>query len=222
MNFSDVLASSVHDIKNALSMVTNTLDELVCDPSTGLADNPKVARLEMETQRVNNNLIQLLVLYKSENKQLSINIDEHNVDDFISDVVVEFERLANAQGITLESECDPFLSAYFDEDLMRGVLSNAISNAQRYTKDKILISADEVDGHIVLRVEDNGSGYPESMLEIQAATPNPNNFGDGHTQLGLYFSNLVASLHKNNDKQGFIRLENRVNLDGGCLSVWIP
>ena len=222
MNFSGVLASSVHDIKNALSMVTNTLDELVCDPSTGLAENPKVVRLEMETQRVNNNLIQLLVLYKSDNKQLSVNIDEHNVDEFISDVVVEFERLASAQGITLESECDPFLSAYFDEDLMRGVLSNAISNAQRYTQDKILISADESDGHVVFRIEDNGSGYPESMLITQASADNPHSFSDGNTQLGLYFSNLVASLHKNNDKVGFIRLENKVNLEGGCLSIWIP
>lgn len=222
MNFSDVLASSIHDIKNALNMVINTLDELMSDPVTGLAKNPKARRLEWEVQRANNDLVQLLTVYKSENRQLSVHIAEIALDEFLDDVTVEIRGSLEARGISIETRCDPSVVGYFDEDMVRGVIGNAVNNAQRYTRDRILLSAEERDGHVVIRVEDNGSGYPESMLQQRNTSDAGNSFIAGHTQLGLYFSDLIARMHNNRGKTGFVRMENQVNLEGGCFSLWLP
>ncbi|MET0044445.1 MAG: sensor histidine kinase, partial [Candidatus Thiodiazotropha sp. 6PLUC3] len=65
MNFSDILASLIHDMKNSLGMVINTLDELAEEEKNH--ENPKFLTLQHESKRLNNNLIALLSLYKIDN-----------------------------------------------------------------------------------------------------------------------------------------------------------
>ena len=222
IKFSDVLASSIHDIKNALSLVINTIEELALDQGMGLAGNPKVMRLQLEAQRANHDLIQLLVLYKYENEKLTPNITENNLQEFIEDVAIENQALAKAHGIEISTQCDALLSGYFDENMIRGVINNALCNSLRYSRDHILLSADESDGYTLIRVEDNGDGFSDDMLEKQQAVNSSDNFTQGRTQLGLYFSNLIAQMHSNRERQGFFRLENNINLSGGCFSIWLP
>jgi signal transduction histidine kinase len=222
IRFSDVLASSIHDIKNALSMVTSSIEQLTCDPEFGLVGNPRVIRLQLEAQRVNHDLVQLLMLYRYENERLSPNLTEHNLEDFIEEIEIENRALSEARGIRLETSCEPSLAGYFDENLVRTVINNALNNAQRYTCDRILLSVDETEGYLRFCIEDNGDGFPETMLRLQAALESSGQIDQGRTQLGLYFSNLIARLHTNKDRQGFIRLENRVNLSGGCFAIWLP
>jgi len=222
MKFSDVLASSVHDIKNSLSMVLNTLDVLMHDPETKFGDPQKAFILQQETQRANSNLIQLLTLYKIEKQQLSPNLLEQNTDDFLEEIQAENQALLNAQGIELTYECDPLLSGYFDESLVRGVMNSSIGNAGRYTKSKILISASNEDGYLVFRIEDDGTGFPAHMLESLAAQEATNASRTEHTQLGLFFANEVAELHTAGERKGFIKLKNGHSLAGGCFELWLP
>jgi K+-sensing histidine kinase KdpD len=203
-------------------MVTSTIEELTFDPDLMLAGNPKIMRLQLEAQRVNRDLIQLLLLYRYENEKLSPNLTENNLEDFIEEVAIENRALAQARGIEIETECDPFLCAYFDDNLVRSVIHNAVYNSQRYTRNRLRLSAEESNNYIVLRVEDNGEGFPDHMLELQAALDTSEHIHQGQTQLGLYFANLMAQIHTNRDRHGFIRLENKINLSGGCFSLWLP
>lgn len=221
MDFSDVLASAVHDIKNSLGMLLSITEELMADPHTGLAGNSKAVALQLEAQRANNDLIQLLTLYKLGNQRLTPHIVEHNLEDFLEEVLVEHRGLMLSRGIHIDARCDPLLTGYFDEDLVRGVLHNAIGNAERYTRDRLLLSADMEDGLLVLRVEDNGLGFPEGMLERRPSEGDEGT-SPGRTQLGLYFSEQIAQLHRDRSRQGFIRLENHHRLAGGCFSIWLP
>ena len=222
MEFSDVLASAIHDIKNSLGMVINTVEELTADPLSELAGNPKALTLQLEAQRANNDLIQLLTLYKFQSDRLSANIVEHNLEDFLDDVLSEHRRLAEAQGLRIECRCDALLSGFFDEDLVRGVLNNAIGNAARYSRDRLLISAESIENYTVIRVQDNGEGFPQRMLDLHNESLPSADFGQGRTRLGLHFADKVAKLHRDKDRRGFIRLENGGPLQGGCFSIWLP
>ncbi len=222
MKFADALASSIHDIKNSMSMMINTLEEITSDPNSGLADNPKMVALQLEARRASNDLIQLLSLYKIENERLTPHITEHNLEDFLDDILVEHKALVQARGIEINSECDPFLSAYFDADLVRGILNNAIGNAGRYTRDRILLAADLQDDYLVIRVEDNGEGFPPAMLEMLDVSDVSQGFQGGRTQLGLFFSSQVAHMHQNKELEGRIELDNECSLGGGCFSVCLP
>lgn len=222
MKFSDVLASSIHDIKNSLSMVINTLEELVNDPNTHISDDKKMSILQHEAQRANSTLIQLLGLYKFENEQVTISINEHSMEDFLEEVVAENQALAAAFNVSLEYVCDEYLTGYFDEELVRGVINSAIGNALRYTQEKISLSAAMEDGFLVLRVEDDGNGFPEHILALQHADPQADDLNTGRTQLGMVFADKVAASHRQGDKQGDIRLTNKHRLDGGCFELRLP
>jgi signal transduction histidine kinase len=220
MKFSDILASTIHDMKNSLSMVLNTLDELLLEHE--YKEDKRLSTLQHESKRLNNNLIALLSLYKMENERLSANIEEINVADFLEEVVIDNHTLATARGISLEYACDDLLVGYFDEWLIRGVLNNLIGNALRYTSSRILIRAETADDFLVLRTEDDGAGFPQSMIDTQAAFNRNESLSEGQTQLGIYFATMVAKVHKNGDRRGYIELSNKEQLAGGCSSIWLP
>lgn len=221
MNFSDILASSVHDMKNSLGMLLNSLGELLDDPDNRIADRHKASLLALQVQRANSNLVQLLSLYKLDRRQLGPDIREHNANDFIDEIVAENAALMARLDIDLQCDCDPFAAGYFDDSLVRGVLNSVIGNAERYTKSRILLRADVEDGCLVFRVEDDGDGFPASMLEQQAAL-GAGTDAHGRTQLGLYFAAEVARLHRADGREGSIRLANGQRLCGGCFELRLP
>lgn len=228
MNFPDALASSIHDIKNSLSTVLIALDELVNESDCKLGNPHLMSLLRQEAQRANNNLIQLLSIYKLDGDRLDAFIDEHDVQEFLEEIVAENVSLVTAMGIELTSDCDPNSSGVFDENLVRGVLNHALGNAQRYTQTRIHVSGYVENKYTVFRIEDDGDGFPDSMIdEVRPGDTGDtgdrhNAFAQGHTQLGLYFASAVAALHRNGERTGFIRLQNRQNLSGGCFELWLP
>lgn len=224
MNFADILTSSIHDIKNSLGMIINNLEVIIGNPENKIVDRTNANLLQHELQRANNNLIQLLSLYNLDNQRLPVSIQERNLDDLLSELVLENQGVCANLGIALEYQCDPFLNGFFDEDLVRGVLNSTIGNAQRYSNSRILLSAEQGQGFLVLRVEDDGAGYPQSMQESLATDQADNGmaFTKGRTQLGLFFAHQIARLHKADGRTGHIRLRNHHQLPGGCFELWLP
>ncbi len=222
MLFYDILASIIHDMKNSLGMVLNRLDEIVDELPDDINKSVKIASIQQEAKRLNNNLIELLTLYRMENERISPVIDEVDVEDFLLEIVAENQSAVDSSKINLSCECDEDLSGYFDEGLVRGIINNLIGNALRYTESKIEISAVEKDGYLVLSVEDDGAGFTDAMLEAQQFDTINNEIGDGRTLLGIHFANMIAQMHHNKDKKGFIRLSNNNKYKGGCFSIYLP
>ncbi|PQJ95429.1 sensor histidine kinase [Chromatium okenii] len=226
MDFSDVLASSIHDIKNSLGLILNSLNELVNDPNNHIANPRQASLLQHETQRANSALIQLLNLYKIGNAQLVARINEHNLDDFFEDVLADNQAMCRGLNLELTHRCDPHLTGYFDADLIHGLLNSAIGNAGRYAKTKILLSATIEERYCVIRLEDDGAGFPDALIHCLPSENGLPQFianDPSRTHLGLYFASRIAALHRNSDgRTGMIRLRNAHILSGSCFELWLP
>ncbi len=222
MLFYDILASIIHDMKNSLGMVINRLDEVVDELPADINKSAKITAIQHEAKRLNNNLIELLTLYRMENERVSPVIDEVYVDDFLQEIVAENQSAADSGDVVLTCDCDEELSGYFDEGLVHGIINNLIGNALRYTENRIELSAEERDGYLVISVEDDGAGFTDEMLEAQQADAVDNDLGDGRTLLGIHFAKMIAQMHHNKEKNGFIRLSNNNKLKGGCFSIYLP
>ncbi|MEJ2620361.1 MAG: HAMP domain-containing sensor histidine kinase [Candidatus Thiodiazotropha sp.] len=219
MNFPDILASLIHDMKNSLGLVINTLDDLGDELQN--RENPKLGILQHESRRLNSNLIALLSLYKIDKGQLNVNIEEIDIEQFLYEISVDNQATANNMGITISYECEEGLVGYLDEWLLRGVINSLIGNGLRYSSSQILLRAEFVDNYLVLSIEDDGNGFPQVMIDAQ--TPqNSKKPNQGETQLGHYFASLVAHMHSNGGQEGFIKLANKQRLGGGCFSIWLP
>jgi K+-sensing histidine kinase KdpD len=226
MNFSDILASTLHDTKNSLGVLFNNLEDIIARcQDKNCAEYVEFYRLQYEIKRLNNSLIRLLSLYKAEKSQLSINIDYHSIRDVLEEVVVQHEILLKSRGIKITTKCDPGLFGAFDRNLIMGVLDNIINNSFRYAKESVELSSFKENGYLVIRIEDDGAGYPPAMLFNKDKIPEFKqeiDFETGSTGLGLYFSVMVAAMHKNKEKSGFISISNDEKTGGGVFSIYLP
>lgn len=227
------LASTAHDMKNSISVLSGTLERLLVDasPQTESA-YPQMAHMLYQTKRLNDNLMQLLALYKQVGTPAyPFDVQPLELGQLVDQVVALERVLLKSRGIELELDYDPERVWHFDEDLIVGVLSHAINNAIHYTCDTVRLAIRVTDdGWLELRVEDNGPGYPPAMLKAGAfatrdkGEPNAGgiNFLTNSTGLGLYFSSEVAKMHRHRERQGTLRLENGGRYGGGCFILTLP
>lgn len=222
IDFSFVLASSVHDMKNSLGMLLNTLAAMVESSPPKDAEQAKFfSTLEYEAARINGELVQLLSLYRMDEKTLVVVIDEHHVVDIIDEQIARNDTLLRSRNIEIQVDCDPDLTWYFDNELIGGVLNNLIVNCARYCRSQLLVSAVEENGFLCIAVADDGQGYPESML-LGPVPQSAVSFGSGNTRLGLLFARKVLELHKSRQGQGYMTIANHGPLGGGVLKLYLP
>ena len=224
INFSDFIASSIHDMKNSLNIQIGSLGEVLaeCQQKGNLSTCKKLGHTIYEANRMNGNLIQILSLYKLGKSIYPIDMSDRSVKEVIEEVVFQYQSIMDSKGISLKVECDENCYWYFDRDLVTGVLINALNNAYKYTSDKIQIAAKIDGGFLEISVEDNGKGYPERFLHENVAANKGISFTSGSTGLGFYFSTLVAGMHKNGDKHGVFSIKNGGAYGGGCFILRLP
>jgi two-component system sensor histidine kinase SenX3 len=223
------LASTAHDMKNSISVLSGTLERLLVDasPQTETA-YPQMAHMLYQTKRLNDNLMQLLALYKQVGTPAyPFDVQPLELGQLVDQVVALERVLLKSRGLKLELDYDADLVWHFDEDLITGVLSHAINNAIHYTCDTVRLAIRVTDDHwLELRVEDNGPGYPPSLLKAGAIatrdTAGGMNFLTNSAGLGLYFSSEVARMHKHRERRGTLRLENGGRFGGGCFILNLP
>lgn len=225
ISFSDFIASSIHDMKNSLNMQIGSLEKIAiqCQRNGDTSSFEQLGHMIYEANRMNGNLIQILSLYKLGKSIYPIDISEQCVYEVLAEVVMQNKSIMDFKGISVSIACDEDYYWYFDRDLVTGVLINALNNAYNYTFDKIRIAAKIEGGFLEIRVEDNGRGYPESMLLGSGVTTNKGiNFTSGSTGLGFYFSSRVANMHKNGANHGVLNIENGGAYGGGCFVIRLP
>ena len=218
------MASAAHDMKNSVCMLSGNLEAILADPATRHSHAfDQLAHMLYETRRLNNNLIQLLAIYK-ELGSAAYPFDPQmlSLSDFAADVVAQHQLLFAARGLDFSCDCPEELIWCFDEDLVFGVISHAINNAIRYSRGHIRLIISECDGYLEMRVEDDGEGYPESMRQLCQLGRQAVDFSSGSTGLGLFFASQVARMHKYRERAGHIVLNNESRDGGGCFILRLP
>ena len=220
--FETVLASTVHDMKNSLSLLLNQLD-IISERLQQDAENQQtVSGLRYEANRINISLMELLTIYKLEKKQLGMQINEVIVADFIEDCVATHTPLAASKGIQLDIECDDSLIWFFDPDMVSIAINNIIGNSIRYTETQVLVSVKTLEGLLVIQIDDDGSGYPQNMLTEPENFIKRVDYSTGSTGLGLFFAATIANQHQRQGQQGKIQLQNGHLLPGGSFQIFLP
>jgi len=237
LDLSTFLLSSIHDMKNSLSMMASYLEDALAqapaEASGETSNTParqKTAQALYEAQRVNNHLIQLLALYKIDQSFYPFDPREQSLADLAREALARALPLAESKGIQLDCDCPENLFGWFDYELVFGVIVQALHNALHYTRSKVFLKASASETGVVIQIEDDGPGFPEFLLEQGNAAQRGISFETGSTGLGLYFANVVASLHQAGGRAGRIVLENGHNpgdqpgsqLGGGCFSLHLP
>lgn len=217
-----MLASSIHEIKNNFGRlvfaVNNALEELPAETSSNLQD-----KVNSEIRYISNQLSQILILYKDHQSGYTPNIEEIPVGQLLRET-----RSRHVQGhskFQIGTECDEDLIAFLDDKFVVNLLDTLIYNSQAAGAEHILLSAKQKEKTVVITVEDDGPGIPESVLDRfngghQVLGKNDienNSFG-----LGLFFAKKILALHTNDTQTGSCVVSNGGRLNGAVISLHFP
>ncbi|SDT00233.1 hypothetical protein SAMN05216198_3383 [Halopseudomonas litoralis] len=223
LDFSTVLASTVHDMKNSLALLMQSWSQWVERLPPELAQSGERGVIEYESLRLNGMLMQMLGLYKLQINALPLHPDWVEVDDLLQAQLARHAEILQARDISSSYSIDDAeLLHFMDAELIGSVIANVINNSIRYTRSAIHLHAALEDDLLMISVSDDGSGYPADMLGRYSTGTRDADVSNGSTGLGLYFGQCIARLHQREGRQGYIELSNDGRLGGGEFRLYLP
>jgi two-component system sensor histidine kinase SenX3 len=186
-----------------------------------------MAHMLYQTKRLNDNLMQLLALYKQVGKpEYPFDLQPIELGQLVEQVVAIGRVLLKSRGIRLELDATPHLIWHSRRRPGRR-RALACDQQRRPLHLRQRAPGDPRDRRLLeLRVEDNGPGYPPALLKAGAIATREVaggvNFLTNSAGLGLYFSSEVAKMHRHRGRSGSLRLENGGAYGGGCFVLRLP
>lgn len=221
-DFKAVLAVTIHDMKNALQALlrcTETLSDIL---PAGTQEAEQMAVIHANGMRLNTGITHLLSLSRVELDQLPLNPQECLVADLITDLLVANKHYIRPKAIRLIVPQPPNLSCYLDSDLINIVLDDVLANAMRYGRHVIRMARSEDSHYFALTSEDDGPGYPQSMLSNKGTDVGEFDIATGRAGLGLFFAKMIAATHIDGDRSGSVHLCNGGSLGGEVFTMRLP
>lgn len=216
-----LLAASIHEIKNRFGLMFSQLDQLLAELPLDPHRSHTADLIKSEAEFIGNELVRVLVAYKSLDHDLEVNQDQQFLVDFLEEKVARHTNTAKANDLTLDFDCDEDLDGFFDGGVVNIVLDTCIYNAAKEGAKRILLKAEQPDGFLRIQIHDDGPGFPDSMLQqgIQLGQLKQETASTG---LGLYLAQNLVSQHQEGDKTGYIELGKSDILGGACVTIFLP
>lgn len=190
----------VHEIRTPLTLMSLPLEamEETADPKKS-RENLAAVRRNMDYLLGITN--QLLDFQKQENGGITLVRKPTDIGEMLRQIYSQFSEAMKVQGkqISLQLPDEPVILA-IDTDKMMKMMMNLVGNAQKYTKDVIIMRLFKADnGDVEISIIDNGNGVlPEDREKIfdryyQIANDRANvTLGTG---LGLAYARMIAEAH---------------------------
>lgn len=200
----DLTRMIVHDLRTPLTAISASLGLLRQLPDATMSDAQTriVDRTTRAAQRLNRMIDDILTVGKMETGELEPECEDVALADLLRERLDAFQAQAESEGKVLSLDCEPELMAHLDPALTGRVVENLVGNAFKYTESggRIAVSAQEKNGYLHLRVQDDGEGVPDDYKEYIFKKFGQAPQGDDRptrkgTGLGLTFCRLVAEVH---------------------------
>ena len=204
----------VHEIRTPLSLICLPLEKL---RDGKIEEHGKhLTLIEKNVSYLLEITNQLLDFQKIENKKMKLDLKRHDINAIIKDIAEQFKDAASIKGLELSVSLPaPEMEAIVDNDIIRKIMVNLMSNALKYAASMIVLSLKESDGHIVICVSNDGpripEGQKEKIFQIFYQIPDDKKQMPG-TGIGLAFSKSLAESH-----QGTLSVENLPS--SGCSFI---
>lgn len=209
-----------HEIRTPVSLIIGPLEKMM----RSSIPMPAVLRddlniIDRNSQRLLFLVNQLLDFRKVEQEGISIRYASYNIRQLLQAVCERFTPFITQHGAHLEVEYpDADFTAMVDSEAITKLISNLLTNASKYTKDKVVLSYTvQPEQHtFTIRVTDNGIGISEADRKkifnpfYQAMDNKPG------TGIGLSIVKSIVEPHN-----GCIEVESEIN-KGSSFIVTLP
>lgn len=193
-----------HDLRapiGTIKMINTTIEthqEKITDPKIR-----KLFQMLNETTEEAFNLLENLLRWsRNQNGQTKLYQTSFNINRTICQVISLFTTLAQTKGIQLYNHLSENISVYADEDMVKTILRNLISNAIKFTYSggRIDIDATPLEEEILISIKDNGKGIPKNirdkLLKSNEYITTYGTHNEKGSGLGLHLSQEFVKMNK--------------------------
>jgi signal transduction histidine kinase len=157
------------------------------------------SRIKASAKKMTNTLDDVLILTKGELTEQKCNLQILDLKEFCQQLVAEIKiGSANNQDINFTVQGE-FKKAYFDENLLRHILTNLLTNALKYSPLETGVDFDLIfqDKEIIFKIKDTGIGIPlKDQTHLFESFRRASNVGEiPGTGLGLAIVKQSVDLH---------------------------
>lgn len=221
---SEFVANVSHELKTPIAAVKGFAETLL----GGVVKDEETARSFLqiiydESERLNRLIGDILELSKIESRRAPLMLSPVDINGFMANTIAILEVSALRKNIHIQMTSPQELYMEADEDRLRQILVNLLSNAISYTPEggKITINIEENEQeNIVISIADTGIGIPEKDLprifERFYRVDKARSRGSGGTGLGLSIVKHLIDLHK-----GTIEVSSTVGI-GTTFTIELP
>jgi signal transduction histidine kinase/CheY-like chemotaxis protein/HAMP domain-containing protein len=198
---SEFLSNMSHELRTPLNSVLSLSQLMLSNGigSRGGEDKERVEIIERNGRHLLNLINDILDISKIEAGRMDLYVSSFAVEETVEAVVEAIRPLANQKGVSISVEVGALGELQTDQDKLKQILLNLMSNAQKFTeKGEIGIKARQDGRSVVISVWDTGIGIPEQALSHifdefrQADGSTTRQYGG--TGLGLTISRRLAAL----------------------------
>lgn len=201
---SEFVANVSHELKTPIAAVKGFAETLL----GGVVKDEETTRSFLqiiydESERLNRLIGDILELSKIESRRAPLMLSPVDIHSFMNNTIAILEVSAMRKHIRIHMDSPEELYMEADEDRLRQILVNLLSNAINYTPEggsiSITISENELE-NIVISITDTGIGIPEKDLprifERFYRVDKARSRSSGGTGLGLSIVKHLVELHK--------------------------
>lgn len=194
-----LMAFVVHDLKNPVNTIDLLAQLLARDKGDPEGVHESAGMIRSAVRHMSRLIQNLLDLSKSDEGKLVPVVEEIDAPALVAEALAQVQLLADEKRVTLTSTVE-LATLRGDRDLLDRVLENLVENAVRHAPEgsRVLLTLRAGEGHVELRVEDEGPGIPEALraqifepfFQISEATGPRTGRG-----LGLSFCKCAVEAH---------------------------
>ncbi len=198
----DFVANVSHELRTPLTSIKGYAEMLKED---GISDMKTAKRfldiIEIEAERLNVLINDLMDLSKIENKSEDINISSHNIADIVSETIQLVSLSAEKKNVKITKNVADSLIVYVNRDRMKQLLLNLIDNGIKYNKDggELDINIASQREMLEIIVKDTGEGIAQKdiprLFERFYRVDKSRSKELGGTGLGLSIVKHIAELY---------------------------
>jgi two-component system, OmpR family, sensor kinase len=205
-----------HELRTPLAMHKTELELALRYAKTPEEMRAAISSAIVEVDRLIQLAEDLLVLARSEEGKLALQLRKVGVADLLADLRERFSDRIAQEGRSLVIEPSDGLTVEGDRLRLEQALTNLVENAIEHGGGEVTVRASKEDGGVAIHVEDRGPGFGQDFIGRafeRFSRADPARGGDGGTGLGLAIVEAIARAHRGS--------AHAANRDGSGADVWI-